>query len=231
MTTESSTLVNLKELFDMEADRRVEEAVERERAQRDEAEREAVTRRAREQELEAARAMERQRAEAERAARDAELDTRIQRMKAELAEVRAQREEMRLAIGTTPAPEASSKGYLAMGMAGASLVAAALAVVVAWPQPAAPSPVTSAPTPVVEVAPPAPVAAAPEVTPEPVAASVVEEAPVVATREPRPQRPHVRTPRPRQARPDPHDLGRQLDLGGDESVLSDEFLDEADRGH
>src|SRR5690242_9427498 len=111
--TESSVLANLKDIFEMEADRRADEAVAKERAKAEAAARVEAERVARERELEAARTEERNKAEAERAARDVELDARIKGLKDELAQVRAEREDMRLKIADrimNPEPVKPSKG-------------------------------------------------------------------------------------------------------------------------
>ncbi len=225
-TTESSVLVNLKDLFEMEADRRAEEAAAKERAKAEQAARAEAERRARDAELEAAREEERRRAEAERAARDVALEERLRAMREELERVQAQREQMRLevaAIATRPEP-ARRGSWMAGVMAAASLIAAVTATAVAWPRD--PQPVAQlAPAPVVAPA-PAPVAA-PE--PAPVAEPAPAPAPVVATPAPAPtaERRTPRQPRtPRTPRDRDQALRDQLDFGdGHGEVLSNEFLD------
>lgn len=221
-TTESSVLVNLKDIFEMEADRRATEAVAKERAKAEEAARIEAERRAREAELEAARAEERRRAEAERAARDAELELRLRTLKDELAQVRTQREEMRAQVAdrlVAEPPRASRGSWIAGVMAAASLVAAIGATAVAWPREGEPvaqlTPVetvehTSEVTPVVE----------PVATPEPVVVAQPDPEPVAVAR-PRPHR-----PRPTQ---DTHtSLGDQLNFDDDEDdVLG--HLSDSDR--
>lgn len=230
MTTnqDSSVLVNLKDLFEMEADRRVDEATARERAKAEAAARAQRADEARAAEREAIRDEERRLAQVARGERDADLDGRIERLKAELEEVRVQREQMRDRIvgsGTAPAPSARGS-WLAGTMAALSLAFAMTATFVAWPRGEAPLAV-AAPT-MAEVAPepgvrssPAPrpeVEAAPRVAPEPAAAPVAE--PVAVARPTRP----VRPPRVRVERAD---LASQLALDDDDQVLSDDFLNEA----
>ncbi len=221
MTTESSVLVNLKDLFEMEADRRAEEAAAKERAKAEEKARAEAERRAREAELEAVREDERRRADEERARRDAALEERLRTLRDELAEVRAQREEMRLKVSEIAARPAPRRGsWMAGVMAAASLVAAVTATAVAWPrepqQAALPavhevevaSPVAPVAEPVVEVV--APIDDPP--APEPVAVTQPEPA--------RPRPPRVRhTQRDRE-----HTLSEQLDLGNDDDVLGGGFL-------
>lgn len=225
-TTESSVLVNLKDLFEMEADRRVEEAAAKERAKAEQAARAAAERRAREAELEAAREEERRRADAERAARDAALEERLRAMRDELARVQAQREQMRLevaAIATRPEP-ARRGGWMAGVMAAASLIAAVTATAVAWPR--EPQPVAQLARAPIAVAEPAPSA-------EPEPAAVTEPAPplapAVTTPDPAPTTDR-RTPRqprqPRTPRERDRTLRDQLDFGdGHGEVLSNDFLD------
>lgn len=228
MTTESSVLVNLKGLFEMEADR-AEEAVAKERAKAAQAARAEAERRAREAEIEAAREAERRLADEERARRDAALEDRLRTLRDELAEVRAEREQMHLrvaSIATRPAP-ARRGSWMAGVMAAASLVAAVTATAVAWPRDAhvaaqlAPLPVVVADEietePVVERETP-PAIEAP-VAERPVVAAVADEPP--PRRGPRGPRP-PRTPRERE-----HTLRDQLDLEGGNDVLGD--LDRA--GH
>lgn len=223
-TNESSVLVNLKDLFEMEADRRVEEAAAKERARAEEAARADAERRAREEEIEAARVEERRRADEERARRDAALEERLRTLRDELAEVRAQREQMHLKvaeIAARPAPQPRRGSWMAGVMAAASLVAAITATAVAWPRDAEPL-AQLTPAPVVTEAEPAPVAPTAPVIAE--VEAPVEEAPaLVATPEPAPRRP--RTPPVRRIERE-DSLSRQLDLGDDRSVLSDDFLRE-----
>src|SRR5262245_13460339 len=121
-TTESSVLVNLKDLFEMEADRRAAEAVAKERVKAEENARREAERAAREKEIEAARDDERRRADAERVARDAELEGRLRTLRDELDSVRAQREEMhrRVLDGTTAEAPRSSRGSWIAGMMAAA---------------------------------------------------------------------------------------------------------------
>ena len=184
--------------------------------------------RGREEAIEEARAEERRRAAQAQAARDAELEERLRSLRAELAEVRAAREQVRLQvaeIATRAEPPRSSRGsWLAGGMAAVSLIAAIGATAVAWPQHDAAvaqvdaparveTPVASSPEPIAEDAPLGEAEA-------PVAVAEVEPAPTVRSRRPRADR----------ARPTVQDdLSRELDLGDDDAVLSDEFLRHADR--
>lgn len=225
MATESSVLVNLKDLFEMEAERLADEAVRAERAKAAEAARIEAERRATEERVEAARAEERRRAEEERAHRDAAVEDRLRALKGELAEVRAQREEMRLKVtdlsSRTSEPRSSRGSWVAGAMAAASLALALTATAVAWPETPAPRLVSAEPAPLVVEAPPVS-------EPEPVVeAPVVEEQEtVVATVTPeqlRPRRPRV----PRRPREEEHTLTRQLDLGEGNEVLSEEFLNGA----
>lgn len=227
MATESSVLVNLKDLFEMEAERLADEAVRAERAKAAEAARIEAERRAAEERVEAARAEERRRAEEERAHRDAAVEQRLAALKSELAEVRAQREEMRLKVtdlsSRTVAPKSGRGSWIAGAMAAASLALAVTATAVAWPEAPAPRLASVDPAPLAVEAPPA-------VDPEPIVEAPVVEEPetVVATVTPeqvRPRRPRV----PRPPREQEHSLTRQLDLGEGDEVLSDEFLDGA--GH
>lgn len=226
MATESSVLVNLKDLFELEAERLADEAVRAERAKAAEAARIEAERRATEERVEAARAEERRRAEEERARRDAAVEDRLQALKGELAEVRAQREEMRLKVtdlsSRASAPKSSRGSWIAGAMAAASLALAVTATAVAWPE--APAPALAS----VEPAPAVVHEATPAAEPAPrVEAPVVEEPEtVVATATPEPVRP--RRPRvPRTPREQEHTLTRQLDLGEGNEVLSEEFLNGA----
>jgi hypothetical protein len=220
-TTDSSVLVNLKDLFEMEVDRREKEAADRERAKHEAAAKAQAERIAREKELEAVREEERRRVELERVARDAELEARLRSLREELSDVRSQREEMRVKVAeiATREPAKSSRGsWIAGMMAAASLVAAITATAVAWPsqsnavvQPEpAPAPVIIAVSEPVEVPPPAIVEAPAE--PEPVVVAVNEP--------PRPRR--CTTERCRQARDRQNQestLSDQLDFGDSSDVL------------
>jgi hypothetical protein len=219
--TESSVLANLKDIFEMEADRRASEAAAKERAKAEAAARAEAERVARERELETARAEERKLAEAERAARDLALDARIASLKDELAQVRAEREDMRLKVADrimNPEPARASKGsWIAGMMAAASLVAAITATAVAWPREGGEQLAQLEPT--VQLEP----ALEPTVEPEPTAVE-----PVVAQPEPEPvavvEQPRTpRTPRtPRQPREQRDTLSNQLDFDmNDTDVLGD----------
>lgn len=227
MATESSVLVNLKELFEMEAERRVEEAARVERMKAAEAARIEDERRAREELIEAARAEERRNAEHERARRDAALEDRLRALRGELADVRAHREEMRLALADLAsdprAPRASRGSWIAGAIAAASLALAITATAVSWPEGEGPEVARVQAAPAL-VSPPAsveePAEPIPEATPEPTSSPAVEPlvaaAPVAEPRRPRGPRRH------REREPS---LAEQLDLGAGDEVLSDTFLD------
>lgn len=219
-TTDSSTLMNLQDLFSMEADRRVEEAAAAERTKAEAAAKAEAARRDREDELTKARAEERRLAELARAQHDAAIDERIHRLRAELEAVRTEREAMLLEVAARverPAPS-RKQSWLAGTMAAASLVAALTATFVAWPRASEPMP---APTPIAIVH-EGPVAS--ETTVEATASDLEVEtappaAPVVASETATPRRPHIRRP------PTPQgDLASQLDLGDGDDVLSGDFL-------
>lgn len=238
-TSEPSVLANLNDLFEMEADRRAEEAAAKERAKAAEAARLEAEQRAREEAIAAARDEERrraeQRAEEERARRDSAVEDRLRALRAELAEVRAAREQVQRrveALAARPEEGASRRGsWLAGGMAAISLVAALTATAVAWPQSSVSMAQVEATTEVEEPA--EPVAEAREIeveTPEVEAAEVTPDAPepVAVADAPAVRRP--RTPRPPRPRtPVEDDLSRELDLGDDDAVLSDDFLRGAGR--
>ncbi|MGE0784157.1 MAG: hypothetical protein AB7S26_00615 [Sandaracinaceae bacterium] len=225
MTTDSSVRVNLNDLFEMEAERRVAEATAKERARAEEADRQRREAADRERAIAEARDGERERAEQQRAVRDGELEDRIGRLRSELDEVRRDRERMlaRLADRVeAPAPASNRGGWIAGIMAAASLIAATGAIAVSWPRadippmPVVAAPVTSAPS---VVAPDAPILEEEEA---PSLAPVAEPAPVeVASRTTRPRPP--RSNRPATHR-DPNDLSHQLDLGDGDEVLDDAFL-------
>lgn len=237
-TTTNSVMANLGELFEMEAERREELAARAARAQAEQqAEREAELRRA-EMERAAARAAERAAAQLAVAREAAAAEARLAQLRQELVEVRIERQQMRAraeTVAALPAPR-RPRGWLTGALAAASLALGLTATVVSWPQPVATSPVATSPvatspgapaahsavpelaapaTPELQSAPPAPTAA-----PEPVAEASRSATPV--------RRPRIR--RPRRPRPEPaqRELDR-LDLGNDNTVLSDDFLNGA--GH
>ena len=216
-TTESSVRMNLEDLFEMEAQRRADEAAARERAKAEAAAREERERREREEAIRAARDEERARAERELEARNAAVETRIATLREELAQVRAAREETRAQLvemaTRADAPRSGSRGsWLAGAMAAMSLVAALIATFVAWPRPEVhadlPGPVVVAEAPEAPAAPDVVVAEAPP----------FEEVSVEAT--PRPTEAAPTRPRPR-PRPQPraNDLASQLDFGTGDGLI------------
>lgn len=217
--TESSVLMNLNDLFEMEAQRRVDEAAAKERAVAEAAAREVRERAEREAAIRAAREEERRQADAELEANRALVETRIATLKDELEQVRAAREQTRLQLlemaTRNEAPRSNRGSWIAGAMAALSLIAAITATFVAWPHqevPVAPAVTVVAP---VETAPVAPVDAIVDEPPvAEVVAEVVPEAPVAAPS--RPGRP--RTPRP--PRHDAHqDLASQLDFGTGDGLI------------
>lgn len=223
MATTDSVLVNLKDLFEMETARRADEAVAKERAKHEAAARLEAERVAREKELEAARAQERMRAEAERIARDAELEARVRALRDELADVRAQREEMRtrvLDIATREPSKPSRGSWIAGAMAAMSLVAAITATAIAWPRETVVAQPRPAPEPLV-------VAVSEPVEPEePVIAEPEQPAPVVvaANDPPRPRRCMTQRCRElRENRDRANTLAEQLNFeeGGEELIPED----------
>ncbi len=218
-----SVLVNLREIFVMEADRQADAAAAVERAKVEDAAREERERRAREDAIRLAREEERRRARAERDARSEAVEARIRALRKELDEVQAARERTQLQITAmaTPAEAPASHGHWVAGtMAAMSLVAALTATFVAWPQPTAPIEVAS-PAPVVVVDAPAEtphVAVADVVVAEATETGDVTET-VAAAPEPAAARPRV-SPRPRPRPHTPgHDLGAQLDFGDDDGLI------------
>ena len=219
-TTDSSVLMNLKDLFVMEADRRVDEAAAVERAKAEEIARVERERREQEEAIRAAREDERHRAALALRAQNDAVEARIETWRADLERVREDRERTRLEMAAmvVPGDKPSRRGnWIAGGMAAMSLVAALTATFVAWPQPMPPQPTVSpvattvidAPVEVPEAPEPALVVA----TPDPVEVAVTPEpAPVARPRHPR---------RPRHARPQPpaDDLGAQLDFGNDNGLI------------
>lgn len=224
-TTESSVLMNLNDLFEMEAQRREDEVAARERARAEEAARLERERREHEAAIRQAREQERLRAQAEIEARNAEIEGRIAGLRAELERVAEAREQTRLQMAELAArdvePPSRRGTWIAGAMAAASLVAALTATAVAWPRAVDPAPV-AAPVVVVDepVVPEAPEAdavvdEAPEVDEGALAeATVVEDEPAPARATPRP--PH--RPRPH-ARPASQDLGSQLTFGSDDGLI------------
>ena len=212
MAMDNSVLVNLGELFEMEADRRTEAALAEERARAEVIAREEAERRAREEAIQLARDEERARAEADAEARDAAVSERIALLRSELEAIRLAREEMRLEIAARADRAPSRRGSrIAAGMAAVSLVAALGATYVSWPRA---EPVVTEAAPVVHVD--EPVAdEAPEAEPIAVAEVEVEAAPAVEE----PVRSRART-RPRHPRGHgPDDLGRQLQFGGGDGLI------------
>ncbi len=220
MATESSVRVNLKDLFEMEAQRRADEAAARERARAEATAREERERREREDAIRAARDEERRRAETERAAQSAAVEGRIAKLRDELALVRAAREasqaQLDEIVARSAAPRSSRGSWLAGGMAARSLVAALTATFVAWPRPEAavppsvlavtePAPATADVEPAVVVAPPSD---AVDADPTPVGAT--ETAPTVRPR-----------PRPRPRVEEEPDLAQQLDFGTGDGLIPD----------
>jgi len=223
-TTESSVLMNLNELFEMEAQRREDEVAARERARAEHTARLERERREHEEAIRRARAEERLRAQAELEARNAQIDGRIATLRAELEQVAAAREQTRVQMAEMAARAVetpSRRGtWLAGAMAAVSLVAALTATAVAWPRAVDPTPL---PGPVVVVDEPA-------VPEAPALDAVVEDTPATdegaladatpIADEPSPERdsPRVR-PRPRPQATASHDLGSQLTFGDGDGLI------------
>lgn len=222
MATDDSVLMNIKDLFEMEADRRVEQAAAVERAKAETAARIERERREREDALRAAREDERRRAEEDAEARNREVEERIHALRAELGEVRAAREQMRLEVAELAGrrePTRSRANLVVGAMAAMSLVAALTATYVSWPQPSAAltdfAPVAVAEVPLGE----APVGEAVVVATD--EAIVVEDVVTVAepTATERPIRTTPHTVRNHTNQQSDDDLGTQLDFGDDDGLI------------
>jgi hypothetical protein len=221
MSTESSTLVNLKDLFAMETERQTQEAVQAERKRAELEAKRAEAEREREMALGVAREQERARIEAEREARDAEMRERLSALRVELEQVRDQRAVLQTQMsdiaGRNLAPVQPKRGWLVSGLAGMSLATAMMATWMAWPKEVPMPQIETDTTPIVaEVE---PVVVQPEViaTPEP----------VIATPEPVAVQPvRVRHPHVQHTNHNQQDLLHDLDTEGNE-VLSDDFLNDA----
>ncbi len=231
MSTDDSVSMSLRELFQMETDRRVEEATARERARAEAIARREAERRAREKAVTRAREEERRELEEERADESARVEARLRALREELGEVRTQREEIRLQVAALASEPAGGRrgSWIAGVMAAASLVAAVTATAVAWPRDEPQMTGLGSETRVAAAQPPERVAEAPTATVETAEAAPAREAeppsePAVSESPSRPHspahRPHVR-PRPRPSR-DP--IGDDLDFGAEHDVLSDDFL-------
>lgn len=212
MAMDNSVLMNLGELFEMEADRRTETALAEERAKAELVAREEEERRAHENAIRVARDEERAQAEADAEAQDAAVSERIAVLRSELESIRLAREEMRLEVAAR-ADRAPSRGgnRVAAAMATVSLIAALTATYVSWPRT---EPVVASSAPVVQVDEPVAIEEAAPVVAE-VEAEIVPE-----VEEPAPA-PAARTPRPRTPRAHHHanDLGSQLDFGSDDGLI------------
>ncbi|MBX3269739.1 MAG: hypothetical protein KF729_05740 [Sandaracinaceae bacterium] len=218
-TNDESVRINLAGLFEMEAQRRADEAAARERARLEAEAREERERRAHEAALRAARDDERARAEAEREAERVAVEARIARLREELAEVRAAREttQLELAARAQRADAAAPSGrgtWIAGGMAAMSLVAALGATVVAWPR--AEAPVAPVRVQVVET----PLALAPPESPAPIIVAEPAPPPPPVVEASPPSRPVARPVRPTRPRPDrPSDLASQLEFGRGDGLI------------
>lgn len=219
MATDNSVLMNIRGLFEMEADRRAAAAATVEREKAEAAAREERERRKGEDSLRQAREEERRRARERATAHTVAVEGRIANLRAELAEVRAAREQMSLEVAAIAARPVSASGpanWIAGAMAAVSLIAAVTATAVSWPHPAPPldaTPVVAeVETTLLEVEAPA----LEEVVVATVTADetpVTDETPDVAT--------HQRPTRPQPPRHQQNDLAHQLDFGAEDGLIPD----------